>query len=137
MQRTGPVEMPVKPARRAALATAVLSAAVYMVARAMLRKPDLWPPLRTTVAFLPLPFFLLFLYFEIRLIRRFDELDQRIQLEALAFAFPSIVVVLMTLGLLQTAGFSLSPEDWSYRHVWLLAMVLYVLGVGLARKRYQ
>jgi hypothetical protein len=43
----------------------------------------------------------------------------------------------MTLGLLQVAGVALSPEDWSYRQVWLLALVFYVLGVVLARKRYQ
>ncbi len=137
MQHTGPVELSVKPARRAALISAVVSAVVYIAARAVLKQPGLAPPLQTAAALLPLPFFLFFVYYEIRLIRRFDELDRKIQLEALAFAFPGIVVVLMTLGLLQTAGFSLSPEDWSYRHVWLLAMVFYVLGVGFARKRYQ
>jgi hypothetical protein len=128
--------MSLKSARRAALTAAVLSAVVYIAARAVLKQPGLAQPARTAAALLPLPFFLFFLYFEVRLIRRFDELDRRIQLEALAFAFPGIVVVLMTLGLLQVAGVSLSPEDWSYRHVWFLALVFYVLGVGFARKRY-
>jgi hypothetical protein len=137
MRDTAPTEIPLKTARRTALTAAVLSAAVYIAAHALLKQPGLAPPLRTAAALLPVPFFLFFLFFEIRLIRRLDELEQRIQLDALAFAFPGIVVVLMTLGLLQVAGVALSPEDWSYRQVWLLALVFYVLGVVLARKRYQ
>ena len=42
----------------------------------------------------------------------------------------------MTLGLLEAAGLALSPQDWSYRHVWILALAFYVIGFGLARKRY-
>ena len=41
-----------------------------------------------------------------------DELQRRIELEALGFAFPATLVFLMTLGLLDLA-FTLDPENFS------------------------
>jgi hypothetical protein len=65
-----------------------------------------------------------------------DELEQRIQLEALALAFPLTLILLMTLGLLEIA-IELPAEDLSYRHVWAMLPALYFLGLTLARKRYR
>jgi hypothetical protein len=137
MQDTTTNKTPRKTAHRNALIAAVLSAVVYMAAHAVLKQPALPPAARTLAAILPVPFFLFFLYSELRWIRHLDELEQRIQVEALAFAFPATVVVLMTLGLLQTAGFSLSPEGWNYRNIYFFAMVFYIAGVGVARRRYR
>jgi hypothetical protein len=71
----------------------------------------------------------------IRGIRSADELERRIQLEALAFAFPVGLLLLTTLGLAQRAV-TLRFEDWSYNHVWPMFVVFYLAGVALARKRY-
>jgi hypothetical protein len=78
----------------------------------------------------------LFLYFFITAMRQADELQRRIQLEALAFAYPLTLLMLMTLGLLQLV-IELDPADWSYRHVWQFVIVFYLFGIGIAARRYQ
>jgi hypothetical protein len=67
--------------------------------------------------------------------RELDELEQRIQLEALAIAFVLAVLLLMTLGLMELAV-TLNPDDWSYRHVWAMLPMLYFAGLVFARRRY-
>jgi hypothetical protein len=116
------------------LAAGILALAAYFASRLLLENPALTP--RLPVALAPLPFFLLFLVGFIRLVSRMDELERRIQLEALAFAYPAVLVLLMTLGLLQLAGVALSPADWSFRHVWQIGVVLYVCGIAVASRRY-
>ena len=52
-------------------------------------------------------------------------------LEALAIAYPLAILMLVTLGFLQLA-IDLSPEDWSYRHIWAFLPALYFLGLTIA-----
>ena len=91
---------------------------------------------RAAVALLPVPFFALFLGLFIKSLRQADELQRRIQLEALAVAFPLTVLLLMTLGLLQRAV-ELKFEDWSYLHVWVYLPLLYFSGLAIALRRYR
>ncbi|MFZ2492717.1 MAG: hypothetical protein WA208_14650 [Thermoanaerobaculia bacterium] len=72
---------------------------------------------------------------ELRLTHELDELQQRIQLEALAFAFPLSVGVVMLLGLLQRF-WVLPVEDASYRHIWPVMIIFYAIGLARARRRY-
>ncbi|RIK73904.1 hypothetical protein DCC62_16355 [candidate division KSB1 bacterium] len=65
-----------------------------------------------------------------------DELERRIQLEALVIAFPLAILLIMTLGLLELAV-PLSPENWSYRHIWPFLTMFYFIGLAIARKRYE
>jgi hypothetical protein len=90
---------------------------------------------RLAMAFIPTPLFALFLWNFIKSIRAADELERRIQLEALAIAFPLALVLITTLGLAQRAV-TLSFQDWSYNHVWPMLAVFYLAGVAIARKRY-
>lgn len=90
-------------------------------------------PLGLAVAFLPIPFFIVFLIGFLRTTRALDELHQRIQLEALAIAFPTAVVIVMALGLVQKAGY-LTNE--SFHDNWFLVAWPYFLGLALARRRY-
>src|SRR5688500_11462048 len=53
----------------------------------------------------------LFLYFFITDMRNRDELQRRIQLEALALAYPLILLLVLTLGLLELVV-NLDPADW-------------------------
>ena len=95
-----------------------------------------WPQgLRILAALLPVPLFASFLAALISGVRQLDELERRIQLEALAVAFPLAMLMLMTLGLLQRV-IELSMDDWSYRHVWGFLPLLYVIGLVIARRRY-
>jgi len=109
---------------------------LYFVARGLLEQPELAKPWRVIVALVPVPVFALFLVTFIRGIKELDELERRIQFEALVFAFPLAILLVMTLGLLELA-IPLSPEDWSYRHIWPFLFVFYFLGVAIARRRYQ
>jgi hypothetical protein len=117
------------------LITAVLFLVAYIAARALLETVAS-PSLRVAAALLPIPFFALWLLAIIRGIRELDELERRIQLEAVGFAFPLTLLLLLTLGLLEIA-ITLSPEDLSYRHVWSFLPIFYLLGLIIARKRYQ
>jgi hypothetical protein len=124
-------------ARRSCLASAALALISYSGARLLLQNAALVGPLRIVVAMLPVPFFLYFLLTEIRYMRNLDELQKRIQLEALAIAFPVVLLLLMTLGLLQAAGVNISQEDWGYRYIWFLAIAFYAVGVKMAERRYR
>ncbi len=108
----------------------------YLGARAALKSLALEPWLKVTVALVPVVPTALFLWCVIRGIRSLDELERRMHLEALAFAFPLSILLLWTLGLLQLA-IALPPEDWSYRHVWIYLPLLYFAGLAIAKARYE
>lgn len=117
------------------LATAIWFAA-YFAARLLLKLSIFTPWERVGISLIPIPFFVWFLWLFVKRMRDTDELQRRIQLEALAIAFPAAVVLLMTLGLLQRA-IDLPMEDWSYAHVWLYLPMLYVFGNAIAANRYR
>jgi hypothetical protein len=122
--------------RTLCLITAALFAASYVGAAAALKSLEMSSGARIALALSPFPFFVAFLVAEIRVLRQVDELERRIQLEALAIAFPAAVLLLMALALLERAV-PLSPQDWSYRHVWAFLPLLYFAGLGVARRRYR
>jgi hypothetical protein len=107
----------------------------YMVARGLLETVTT-PAVRVAAALLPIPPFILWLILMVRGARELDELQRRIQLEALAFAFPLTLILLLTLGLLEIA-IELNPDDWSYRHVWAMLPLFYFMGLALAKRRYE
>ena len=92
-------------------------------------------PGRIAVALMPVPFFVWWLWTWMTGVMQMDELQRRIELEALAFAFPATLVLLATLGLLNTA-ITLNPDDFSLRHVWLMMPMLYYMGLWRAQRRY-
>ena len=108
----------------------------YFGARVLLKSVELETWLRVGVVLVPIVPFVFLLLWIIRGSRQLDELERRIQLEALAVAFPLTFLLLMTLGLLELA-IKLKPEDWSYRHLWPFLFVFYLAGLTLARRRYQ
>jgi len=65
-----------------------------------------------------------------------DELHRRVQFEALAFAFPAAIVLLMLLGLLQLA-IPLPPHPFDFRNIWPILPMLYFAGLALAWRRYR
>ena len=118
------------------VAAGALFAASYVGAAMALKSLEMSSGVRIAVALSPLPFFAAFLVAELRVLRRVDELERRIQLEALAIAFPAAVLLLMALALLERA-IPLSPQNWSYRHVWSFLPLIYFAGLGIARRRYR
>ena len=92
--------------------------------------------LRVAVALLPTPVFAWFLWTWVKGVARMDELERRIELEALAFAFPISIIVLATLGLLDVA-ITLDRDGFSLRNLWLLMPMLYYIGLWRAQRRYR
>lgn len=122
--------------RHKTIAVGITWFVAYWCARAVLENPDLATGLKVAVALIPVPIFVLFILLFIRLIRTMDELERRIQLEALAIAYPLAVLLLMTLGLLQRAV-ELPFQDWSYAHVWVYVVLFYFLSIPWVARRYQ
>jgi hypothetical protein len=98
--------------------------------------PEISSGARVALAFLPTPVFGFALIRFIREMQAADELERRIQLEALAVAFPLGLLLLTTLGLVQRAV-TLRFEDWSYNHVWPMFALFYLAGLMIARRRYS
>jgi len=70
----------------------------------------------------------------VRSIRALDELQQRIQLEALAFAFAGTGILTTMYSFLTNAG--LPAIDWG-TYVWPLMVLLWAIGVAVSRARYR
>jgi hypothetical protein len=108
---------------------------LYLTARGVLEAETLATWQRVAAALAPIPVAAVALALLVRGARQLDELELRIQLEALATAFLLTILFLMTLGLMQRAVV-LKFEDWSYAHVWAMLPTLYFLGLMIARRRY-
>jgi hypothetical protein len=118
------------------LVRGLLWISIYMIARGLLELGALAPAARIAIALLPTPFFVYYVWTWMKGVSEMDELERRIELEALGFAFPAAVVLLMTLGLLDVA-ITLNPDDFGLRHVWAMMPILYYAGLWRAKSRYQ
>jgi len=108
----------------------------FIAGRAIVEIASIPLPLRILAAVLPGAIFIIWITVCVRAARNVaDELERRVQLEALAFAFPCAFALLMALGLLERV-IKLPPEDLSYRHVWAMLPLFYLAGLTIARKRY-
>lgn len=90
-------------------------------------------PLGYAVAFLPIVPSALALWAFMRMFRGLDELQRRIQLEAVAFSFLATCLITLTWAFQQNAG--LPPFDVSW--VAPLLILLWGFGLGIARRRYE
>lgn len=93
-------------------------------------------PLSLVVVLVPIAAFAWFLVAELRALRRLDELQQRIQLEAFAVAYPCAILLVFAVGFLERAGISI-PGFTNLRDVWPLAIIPYWVGVAIAQRRYR
>lgn len=109
---------------------------IYLLSRGLLALDTLdTTALRIAIALLPVPFFVAYLRTWFKGAAAMDELQRRIELEALGFAFPAAIVFLMTIGLIDLA---VTPptEDFSLHHTWLMLPMLYYIGLWRAQRRY-
>lgn len=118
------------------LVRGLLWVSVYLLSRGLLELEIQQTWIRAGIALLPVPFFVWYLWTWFKGAAAMDELQRRIEMEALGFAFPAAVVLLMTIGLLDVA-MTLPPEDFSLRHIWLMLPVLYYIGLWRAKRRYE
>jgi signal transduction histidine kinase len=133
----GPIEQTRRVYGTRLLIRGLLWASVYLLSRGLLELlTTSTPAMRVAISLLPTPFFAYYLWTWMKGVSEMDELERRIELEALGFAFPASLVFLSTLGLLDVA-ITLNPDDFSLRHTWLMLPMLYYIGLWRAKRRYQ
>src|SRR5215213_4113486 len=80
------------------LVRGLLWVSIYLLSRGLLELDIQSAAARIAIAMLPTPFFVWYLWTWMTGVASMDELERRIELEALGFAFPAAVVLLMTIG---------------------------------------
>ena len=114
----------------------LLWVSIYLLSRGLLALDSTdAPAIRIAIALIPVPFFVWYLWTWFKGAAAMDELQRKIELEALGFAFPATVVFLMTAGLLDLAV-TLPEEEFSLHHLWLMMPMLYYIGLWRAQRRY-
>ena len=115
------------------VAIGALLASVLVISR-LLEMPELSAPARLTLAAVPVIAFVFVIIGHVRMVRMLDELQQRIYLEALAIAFPSVAVVTIACEYLRKAGFitHLKPD-----HVLMILIACWLVGFFIAKRHYR
>ena len=85
------------------------------------------------IAFLPIIPSVSALWAFMRMFRGLDELQRRIQLEAVAFSFLATCLITLTWAFQQNAGLPRFDVNW----VAPLLILPWGLGLGIAKRRYQ
>ncbi len=117
------------------LVAAVLAAMALLGSVVVLKLTELTPPARVAVALIPLPFYIALFVVAVRVTRRLDELKQRIQLEALAFAVIGMLLSTFCYGMVLEADVGAPALDWEW--VWVITVVFYSAGHLIAWRRYR
>jgi hypothetical protein len=127
---------PHTPRRAAWIAALAAWIGTYAAARYAVELAPSGSTLKLVIALSPVVPTLVLLWFVWRGVRTLDELHRKVQLEALAIAFPLCIVMLWVLGLLELA-IDLDRSNWSYRHVWAMVPMFYFIGLAMAWRRYK
>ena len=90
-------------------------------------------PLGYCIAFLPIIPSAFAVWAFMRFFRGLDELQRRIQLEAVAFSFVATCLITLTWAFQQNAGLPRFDVSW----VAPLLIGLWGVGVGIAKRRYE
>ena len=99
----------------------------------LLTHVDVARPWRDVIALSPMIPAAAMAWVILRELRRMDELQRRIQLEALGFSFAGNAILTFSYGFLEGLGY----PRLSMFTVWPLLAVLWIVGLVLARRRYQ
>ena len=100
----------------------------------LLRGPgDMGLLLRTLISVAPVVPAGLMCWAIVRQMRRLDEMHLRIQFEALGFAFAASALLTFSYGFLENVGFPHITWHW----VWPVMGLMWILGLAIARRRYQ
>lgn len=115
------------------LLTGLTLVAVFAVSWA-LEHQAMGPAGRLALALLPAALWAGAIVLLVVMVRGLDELQRRIQLEALAIAFSAAMMLGMVVEYLQKAGFARGVEVGD---VWPIMLLLYVPALVLAQWRYR
>ncbi len=110
-----------------------LTAAAATVLFVLLKLPL---PVRMALVILPLIPSVGYIFCVVRMLRRVDELQRRIQLEAIGFAFAATVIVAMAVDLLEQAKI-VPAIHWGWTGLWTAMALLWAAGNVMANRRYR
>lgn len=88
------------------------------------------------LSLLPVITFALFIYSIIQGVASMDEVQIRVQMEAVVIAFSLGLLMIMTLGLLDLVV-TLNKEDWGYRHLVPYFAIFYLVGLVISKRKYK
>ena len=80
--------------------------------------------------------FALFIYKYYRSIYFMDEVQIKIQMEAIVIGFSLGLLLMLALGLLELR-IQLNKDDWSYRHLFPMFLAFYFIGLLISRNKYN
>ncbi len=80
--------------------------------------------------------FSLFIYKYYRSIYFMDEVQIKIQMEAVVIGFSLGLLLMLALGLLELR-IQLNKDDWSYRHLFPMFIAFYFIGLLISRNKYN
>jgi hypothetical protein len=108
----------------------------YFVCLIAIKKtsPDAAPGV--VLSFIPVVTFGFFIYSIIKGVASMDEVQIRVQMEAVVIAFSLSLLALMTLGLLDLV-ITLKKEDWGYRHLFPYFTMFYFIGLIVSKRKYD
>lgn len=106
---------------------------IVLVASIWLLKAYPDSPLRVVIALAPMLPAALLPVVVVRYLRRVDELQRQIQLEALGFAFAGAAVITFGYGFLEIVGF----PHLSWFAIWPIMGVLWIIGTFISQRRYR
>lgn len=90
-------------------------------------------PLRIAITLAPVIPAGLMCWAIVRNLRLMDEMHLRIQFEALGFAFAASALLTFSYGFLENVGF----PHLSWLMVWPVMGLMWIIGLAVARRRYQ
>ncbi len=117
------------------LLVSLIAGAALLGSVLVLKLTELTPPWRIAVALMPLPFYIAMFVVAVRVTRQLDELKQRIQLEALAYASIGMLLSTISYGMLLKADVGMPVLDWEW--VWVVTVVFYAAGNVIAWRRFR
>ena len=115
------------------VATLLVYGAMLVGSIELLTHVDVARPWRDLIALSPMVPAAAMAWIVLRELRRMDELQRRIQLEALGFSFAGTAILTFGYGFLEGLGY----PRLSMFTVWPVLAVLWVAGLVLARRRYR
>jgi Kef-type K+ transport system membrane component KefB len=114
--------------------TALVAAAVDIGASLMLRYLDVSPAARIAMALLPVPANVWLLVMIVRSVRKLDEFQKRVHLEAVVIAFLATGLAVFVYGYLQKAQ---AVGALNMGLVWGFMGIFYALGYFIAARHYR
>jgi hypothetical protein len=115
---------------------AAIWAGSYILSISAFKLLDLPVEVGWVLTFITVLAFSVFMYKYYRSIFFMDEVQVRVQMEAIVIAFSLSLLLVMTLGLLDLF-WVLNQEDWSYRHLFPIFIAFYFFGLFFSGRKYN